>query len=184
MIKLRFSVCSSIVFIVAGIFLLCLSLFAQELHFDYRIEYDDEGNVRDIRAGSIVEEKAEGNVEDSADEEGQAQAEEAAQAESHAGEASQGSGHKVKVYTFLNDPTSQLVKNFLNKHGIQFQEIDVTYDEDALKEMNEVSGQSGISVTVIDGEALTGFNQSKMKQLLGIGWEYKTIPYKRSGKYD
>ena len=58
-------------------------------------------------------------------------------------------------------------KEFLSQKGIEFVDKDVRADQQALKELIDMGYQS-TPVTIIDGEAVVGFDQNKIEQLLGI----------------
>jgi glutaredoxin len=58
------------------------------------------------------------------------------------------------------------VKEFLHQKGVEFTEKDVSADERALEELMAM-GYSATPVTVIDGEAVVGFNRVRLEQLLG-----------------
>jgi glutaredoxin len=58
------------------------------------------------------------------------------------------------------------VKEFLLQRGIAFTEKDVSVDEQALSWLEE-KGFFATPVTVIDGEAVVGFNRTKLEALLG-----------------
>jgi glutaredoxin len=58
------------------------------------------------------------------------------------------------------------VKEFLHQKGVEFTEKDVSADERALEELMAM-GFSATPVTVIDGEAVVGFNRVRLEQLLG-----------------
>jgi glutaredoxin len=58
------------------------------------------------------------------------------------------------------------VKEFLHQKGVSFVEKDVSADEQALEELMKM-GFSATPVTIIDGEAVVGFNKAKLEQLLG-----------------
>jgi glutaredoxin 3 len=57
------------------------------------------------------------------------------------------------------------VKEFLHERGVAYTEKDVSVDEQALEELMQM-GYSATPVTVIDGEAVVGFNRAKLEQLL------------------
>lgn len=75
---------------------------------------------------------------------------------------------KVKVYSTPSCPFCVTLKNFLKEHNVEFEDIDVSENESAQKEMIEKSKQMGVPVVDIDGEIIVGFNQEKIKQLLKI----------------
>jgi len=58
------------------------------------------------------------------------------------------------------------VKEFLRQKGVEFTEKDISADEQALEELMKM-GYSATPVTVIDGEAVVGFNRVRLEQLLG-----------------
>ncbi len=58
------------------------------------------------------------------------------------------------------------VKEYLSQKDIEFTERDVSKDEDAINELKKL-GVMTTPVTVIDGEAVIGFDQQKFEQLLG-----------------
>ncbi len=58
-------------------------------------------------------------------------------------------------------------KEFLSKHGIEFEERDVSSDEAALDELQKRSLMT-TPVTLIDGEVVVGFDQARLSKLLGI----------------
>ena len=52
---------------------------------------------------------------------------------------------------------------------MQFTEHDVSRDRAAAEEMVAITGQMGVPVIVVDGEAIIGFNRSRLQQLLAAG---------------
>jgi len=75
---------------------------------------------------------------------------------------------KVKVYTTPICPYCIALKEFLKENNIEFEEIDVSQDEMAAKEMIEKTGQMGVPVLEIDGEFVIGFDKEKIKKLLNL----------------
>jgi glutaredoxin len=57
------------------------------------------------------------------------------------------------------------VKELLSQRGIAFTERDVSRDEKALAELEEL-GVMTTPVTVIDHEIVVGYNRSRLEQLL------------------
>ncbi len=74
----------------------------------------------------------------------------------------------VKVYSTPSCPYCETLKQFLKEKGVEFEEVDVSQDKEALKEMVEKTGQMGVPVVDIDGKAVVGFNKEKILELLGI----------------
>lgn len=58
------------------------------------------------------------------------------------------------------------MKEFLHQKGVPFTEKDISADEQAMDELMTM-GFSATPVTVIDGEAVVGFNRARLEQLLG-----------------
>jgi S1-C subfamily serine protease len=59
------------------------------------------------------------------------------------------------------------VKEFLSRRDIPFTEKNVAADRLAAQEMIQASGQRGVPVTVIDGQAVVGYDQRRLNALLG-----------------
>lgn len=57
------------------------------------------------------------------------------------------------------------MKEFLHQRGIAFTEKDVSTDEQAFNELED-KGFFATPVTVIDGEAVVGFNRARLEALL------------------
>lgn len=76
--------------------------------------------------------------------------------------------HKVKVWSSKTCPYCTQEKDFLKEHKIEFEDIDVSANQEAANEMVEKSGQMGVPVTDIDGEIVVGFDKEKLKKLLDI----------------
>ena len=75
----------------------------------------------------------------------------------------------VKLYSTPTCVYCKTLKEYLTKHNIIFEDIDVSKDEKQLQEMIKNSGQMGVPVVDIDGEVITGFDKVKIDQLLKIG---------------
>jgi glutaredoxin-like YruB-family protein len=86
--------------------------------------------------------------------------------------AETGSDQKpVKRVTVYSTPTCSwcnTLKAWLNRNNIPYSDIDVSRDEKAAREMVRRSGQQGVPQTDINGQVVIGFNQQKLKELLGI----------------
>jgi glutaredoxin-like YruB-family protein len=75
---------------------------------------------------------------------------------------------KVKLFTTPYCTYCKLAKDFFVKNKIDYTEVDVTKDEKALNEMIKKSGQMAVPVIEVDNEVLVGFNETKLKKLLGV----------------
>lgn len=74
----------------------------------------------------------------------------------------------VKIYTTPVCIYCKSAKQFFNEHSIQYQEINVLEDRNALNEMVARSGQLGVPVIEIDNNIVIGFNKPKLMELLNI----------------
>jgi len=60
------------------------------------------------------------------------------------------------------------LKGYLKKNGIEFEDIDISKDEQQLQKMIKDSGQMGVPVIDIDGEIVVSFDKEKIDKLLKI----------------
>ena len=58
------------------------------------------------------------------------------------------------------------MKEFLSRNNVEFTERNIATDETALAELEKL-GYLTTPVTLIDGEAIVGFDQTKLEKLLG-----------------
>ena len=75
---------------------------------------------------------------------------------------------KVKVYSTPTCPYCHMAKEFLKENKIDFEDIDVSSDQKAAKEMRDRSGQIGVPVIDIDGKLIIGFDRDVLKKALKI----------------
>ncbi|MBN1871013.1 MAG: glutathione S-transferase N-terminal domain-containing protein [Candidatus Omnitrophica bacterium] len=73
----------------------------------------------------------------------------------------------VKVYSTPTCPYCIMVKQFLKNKNVDFEDIDVSADQDKAQEMVDKSGQMGVPVLDIDGEIIIGFDQDAINSALG-----------------
>jgi glutaredoxin 3 len=74
----------------------------------------------------------------------------------------------VKVFTTPSCAYCFTLREFLKEHNIKFEEIDVSQDKKARKEMIKKSGQLEVPVAEIDGQIIVGFNKEKICKILNI----------------
>jgi len=74
----------------------------------------------------------------------------------------------VKIYSTPFCVYCVTLKQYFKDHSIEFEEIDVSQDQVAQKEMIEKSGQMGVPVIDIDGEIIVGFDKKRISELLKI----------------
>ena len=75
---------------------------------------------------------------------------------------------KVRVFSTVSCPYCVTLKEFLKSNNVDFEDIDVSKDLEAQKDMVERSGQMGVPVVDIDGEMVIGFDRERISQLLNI----------------
>lgn len=89
----------------------------------------------------------------------------------------------MKNVTIYSTPTCHFchaAKDFFKKNGVAFTDYDVLADKARRAEMIEKSGQMGVPVIFVDdpsnpsgqAEMLIGFDESKLKKILGIATAY------------
>ena len=60
------------------------------------------------------------------------------------------------------------LKSFLKEHNIEFEEIDVSQNQEEARAMVEKTGQMGVPVLEKDGQFVVGFDKEKICELLNI----------------
>jgi len=75
---------------------------------------------------------------------------------------------QVKIYSTPMCPWCKKTKEFMKEHKIEFDDVDVSKDKNAAKEMVKKSGQKGVPVLDIDGIILIGFDEDKIKEALKL----------------
>lgn len=76
---------------------------------------------------------------------------------------------QVKVYSTPTCPWCIRTKQFLKENSIEFEDIDVSSNQQAAEEMIKKSGQMGVPVLDINGQIIVGLDKDKIKTALGIG---------------
>jgi glutaredoxin-like YruB-family protein len=59
-------------------------------------------------------------------------------------------------------------KQYLKENNVQFEDIDVSENQEKAQEMIKKSGQMGVPVLEIDGKIIVGFDKDKIKEELGL----------------
>ena len=75
----------------------------------------------------------------------------------------------VKIYSTPTCVYCKTLKGYFKKHGIEFEDIDISKDEQQLQKMIKDSGQMAVPVVDIDGEVIIGFDKVRIDKLLKIG---------------
>lgn len=72
----------------------------------------------------------------------------------------------VKIYSSPNCKYCLKAKDFLNKIGREFEEIDATQDPITLQALVDKTGFMGFPIIEIGGTYIQGFNPAKIVELL------------------
>jgi len=78
---------------------------------------------------------------------------------------------RVTVYSTPSCPYCNKLKQYLNKHGIRYTDINVASNKQAADEMVRKSGQRGVPQTDINGQIVIGFDVPKISRMLNIPTE-------------
>jgi len=73
----------------------------------------------------------------------------------------------VIVYSTSSCPYCTMVKDFLKKKGVSFENYDVGVDRRRAEEMVRKSGQMGVPVVDVNGKILVGYRPSEIERALG-----------------
>lgn len=74
----------------------------------------------------------------------------------------------ITIYSTPTCPFCIMAKNFFKKNNIAYAEKNVAADQEAAQEMIKISGQMGVPVIEIGEEIIIGFDEQKIKKILGI----------------
>lgn len=72
----------------------------------------------------------------------------------------------IKIYSTKSCHWCVTVKNYLKSKNIEFKNIDVTNDIDAMEEMLKKSNQMGVPVLDINGHIIIGFDKDAIDNAL------------------
>ncbi len=72
----------------------------------------------------------------------------------------------VKIYSTPTCPWCHKAKDFFKENNVKFEDIDVSRDVNAAKEMVKKSGQMGVPVIDFNGEIIVGFDEPKIRKLM------------------
>lgn len=73
---------------------------------------------------------------------------------------------KVKIYSTPTCPFCHRAKAYLTERGIEFEDHDVSSDQEALAQMIDLSGQMGVPVIAVGDQVVVGFDRTKLEALL------------------
>jgi len=72
----------------------------------------------------------------------------------------------VKIYTIPTCYYCHKAKDLLKEMKVNYNEIDVTKDSKSIKEIIELTGQTGVPVIVINQEVILGFDKRVIEKVL------------------
>lgn len=75
---------------------------------------------------------------------------------------------KVKVYSTPTCTYCIILKKYLEEKGVEYDEVDVSQNEEEQKRMVEMTGQMGVPVVEYEGKFITGFDKEEINELLNI----------------
>lgn len=79
---------------------------------------------------------------------------------------------KVQIYSTPTCHYCQMAKEYLKENNVEYVDYNVAEDAARREEMMNISGQMGVPFIVIgegdEAEGMVGFNEGKMKELLGL----------------
>jgi len=73
---------------------------------------------------------------------------------------------KIKVYSTPTCPYCQMAKEFLKDKGVEFEDVDVSQNQEAAQEMIKKSGQTGVPQIEINGRIIIGFDKEELEKEL------------------
>jgi glutaredoxin-like YruB-family protein len=74
----------------------------------------------------------------------------------------------VIIYSTPTCHFCHMAKDFFTANNVPFTDLNVAEDETKRAEMIDKSGQMGVPVIFIGEDMIIGFNEGKIKQLLGL----------------
>lgn len=75
---------------------------------------------------------------------------------------------QVTIYTSPTCAYCHQLRSFLEDQEVEFEEVDVTQDQEAARRIVSETGQMGVPVTEINGTYILGFAKDTISQKLGI----------------
>jgi glutaredoxin 3 len=75
---------------------------------------------------------------------------------------------KIRIYSTPTCTYCIILKKYLDEKNIEYENLDVSQDEEAQKEMIAKTNQMGVPVVDIDGEIIIGFDKEKIDNILNL----------------
>ncbi len=74
----------------------------------------------------------------------------------------------VLIYSTPTCPYCHMAKDFFKKHNVEYKDVNVAADENALRDMITKSGQMGVPVIDVNGQIIVGFDKEGIAAALNI----------------
>jgi glutaredoxin-like YruB-family protein len=74
----------------------------------------------------------------------------------------------VKIYSTPTCHYCNMAKDFFKENNVAYTEYDVSVDMDKRNEVVKKSGQMGVPVITIGNDLIVGFNEPRIRELLGV----------------
>jgi glutaredoxin-like YruB-family protein len=74
----------------------------------------------------------------------------------------------VTIYSTPSCHYCHAAKDFFTEHNVAYTEHNVAEDQGKRMEMIEMTGQMGVPVIRIEDDVIVGFDEEKIKELLGV----------------
>ena len=75
---------------------------------------------------------------------------------------------KIKVYSSCDEPYSEMLRNILKYHNVEFENCDIKDPKNKQEMLDKTGGQTTTPVLEVDGKIFIGFDRIKIKEVLGI----------------
>ena len=75
---------------------------------------------------------------------------------------------KIIIYSTPTCPYCEMAKDYFKQNNVQYENYDVSENEEAAKEMVTKSHQMGVPVIDIDGTIIIGFDKPAIDKALAI----------------
>ncbi|MFT5179596.1 MAG: glutaredoxin 3 [Candidatus Paceibacteria bacterium] len=75
---------------------------------------------------------------------------------------------KVVIYSTPTCTYCKMAKEFFGANNVEYTEHDVSADDAMRTEMIDKSGQMGVPVIDVSGDIIVGFDEPKLRELLGL----------------
>ena len=76
--------------------------------------------------------------------------------------------HDVTIYSTPTCHFCHAAKEFFNANGVTYTEYNVASDLPKRQEMIQKSGQMGVPVISVDNKIIVGYDEEKLRDLLGV----------------